>query len=698
MKRLHRGIGLLGLLVASLGTFESQVSAEVLPRKIFAVSQTQPGGVAEVPGAPSDSILFYDVTDIGHGVSSGVFNNSPLFSVWMGFEIFIGEQNDAPEGKPIGNREDFSAVTYNPANGTMYAIAFDSDSPLATDLVGDRMGDFDLYKIDYQAILNDFTTNARPQGTIYAPEFLRIDQADEEFLQTISSPLFDGTVDEKAFGVPHPSLANTVHLPGSFEKIGEVGRSQSPASFFDYQLGFVNPETLVMLDANTGTATPATQDYNIRVLDRVSTSPGAATPPPPALPPNPNQEGGFNGAATQSWNSKIAGRLELDPMAISSPAGWTLVNHDGVLGVWAADSDGGGDDIAFYELNLSGATPTATKRDLFTSPSGGAYPTQFGLAEDPTVDTSTNDGESDYLFVDKAGNLVIVESGFFDPNPDPNAQTGADMSDPPDMIGDPAFEPRVITVEIADYQSPDSNSNGVTEVVPAGGGFNDTAPYSVTSIPISGDLDNDTEVTNTTRVAYDKSTGYLYIIDQDIFDVGQDTFFHEDIYVFDPASGEIVYHEFKPFDIGIFNEGTQIVFTRGDIDGSGMVDYNDILTLKDAIADPTLGGTVTAALGGEWYDLTGDLALTAADLIELVEEILGTALGDFDLDGDVDGRDFLAWQRGGEFGASDLADWQLNYGFSNMALAASVAIPEPAALSMCGLALVIGTMSVRRRL
>jgi hypothetical protein len=36
--------------------------------------------------------------------------------------------------------------------------------------------------------------------------------------------------------------------------------------------------------------------------------------------------------------------------------------------------------------------------------------------------------------------------------------------------------------------------------------------------------------------------------------------------------------------------------------------------------------------------------------------------GDFDGDGNVDGRDFLAWQRNPNIG--NLADWQANYGMS----------------------------------
>jgi hypothetical protein len=67
--------------------------------------------------------------------------------------------------------------------------------------------------------------------------------------------------------------------------------------------------------------------------------------------------------------------------------------------------------------------------------------------------------------------------------------------------------------------------------------------------------------------------------------------------------------------------------------------------------------------------------------------------GDFDDDDDVDGRDFLLWQRGqstpgGPLSASDLADWQANYGAGTGPLSAVIAVPEPASLAMLALALV----------
>ncbi len=61
--------------------------------------------------------------------------------------------------------------------------------------------------------------------------------------------------------------------------------------------------------------------------------------------------------------------------------------------------------------------------------------------------------------------------------------------------------------------------------------------------------------------------------------------------------------------------------------------------------------------------------------------------GDFDVDGDVDGADFLKWQRGASpnpGSAADLAAWRGNFGFSALT-AAGTSIPEPRAalLALC---------------
>ncbi len=66
--------------------------------------------------------------------------------------------------------------------------------------------------------------------------------------------------------------------------------------------------------------------------------------------------------------------------------------------------------------------------------------------------------------------------------------------------------------------------------------------------------------------------------------------------------------------------------------------------------------------------------------------------GDFDEDGDVDGGDFLSWQRNTEVG--ELSDWQNSYGTEQNSLAASSAsIPEPSAILLIVGMVLIGDLS-----
>ena len=70
--------------------------------------------------------------------------------------------------------------------------------------------------------------------------------------------------------------------------------------------------------------------------------------------------------------------------------------------------------------------------------------------------------------------------------------------------------------------------------------------------------------------------------------------------------------------------------------------------------------------------------------------------GDFDSDGDVDGADFLVWQRNTSVG--NLSDWENNYG-STSTLAASTAVPEPNCFMLLGMGLpIVGYFRVKRGL
>ncbi|TWU27401.1 virginiamycin B lyase family protein [Bythopirellula polymerisocia] len=114
------------------------------------------------------------------------------------------------------------------------------------------------------------------------------------------------------------------------------------------------------------------------------------------------------------------------------------------------------------------------------------------------------------------------------------------------------------------------------------------------------------------------------------------------------------------------------------------------------LAFDSSGNLYAAGLSGEISKITPDgtvsLFATATNeslLYIAVTDDLGNPLvlppnglaGDFDFDGDVDGRDFLVWQRGGStngINSGDLADWQTHYG--TPLVATSVAVPEPGSI------------------
>ncbi|TWU28683.1 PEP-CTERM sorting domain-containing protein [Bythopirellula polymerisocia] len=101
---------------------------------------------------------------------------------------------------------------------------------------------------------------------------------------------------------------------------------------------------------------------------------------------------------------------------------------------------------------------------------------------------------------------------------------------------------------------------------------------------------------------------------------------------------------------------------------------------------------ILASLNLTDFDLVADSFFDAADVAAIAALVVAVP-GDFDSDGDVDGRDFLVWQRNTSVG--NLADWQANYGVGLSAV--TTAVPEPTSLVLVGLVLSAATVCGRRR-
>jgi T5SS/PEP-CTERM-associated repeat protein len=120
--------------------------------------------------------------------------------------------------------------------------------------------------------------------------------------------------------------------------------------------------------------------------------------------------------------------------------------------------------------------------------------------------------------------------------------------------------------------------------------------------------------------------------------------------------------------IGAASLGGDIVVSLGNSFAPALGNQFQILTANSISGTPTFDFSAAPLGSGlSWLPIQLSTSLT-------LHVVPSSTPGDFDFDGDVDGRDFLVWQR--NTSAGNLSDWQTNYGFSSLT-AASTAVPEP---------------------
>lgn len=124
-----------------------------------------------------------------------------------------------------------------------------------------------------------------------------------------------------------------------------------------------------------------------------------------------------------------------------------------------------------------------------------------------------------------------------------------------------------------------------------------------------------------------------------------------------PMSLHLVNSDGKAGSLTLNNGANTIM----QISGTGPDEFDTIVAHGNVVVDGTLTLLIDPLIpAGSFID---DPNYTASDgqTFDLITIASSALPGDFDLDGDVDGGDFLSWQRD-NLSSTDLADWQTNYG------------------------------------
>jgi len=489
----------------------------------------------------SKSVVFYDADDM----------SSPLFAVFMGWK---DSNTQLVIGQPVttGVARSVQSMAIDPVTGDTYVLAIDRDAPQGSvytpdaddinfgGLSSNTEGDYDLLKVDFQFAYNDWVTN---QGSSYVT-----------YINTPGQSYTGGAAND-----------NEVDLPGVLDKIGEISKPafndfapNGGAAYIDSHLDFVDQDTLVVLDRVNNAVTaqtdidnaPQANDAQVRVISRVSTSPGAATAPGAA-----GGDGGWNEGTSESWISTVVGSPMMDSVGLGEYVSTALVNDPvtGTLGLWIGENDqpgSTGDPIAFFEINnLTGTAGNGLKQFNV-----GAGTDVFVLDDNPVLDPSSNDGDVTGIHVNPlTGDLFIIEGGFFDTVQD---------------------EPAVIIREVTSYD----NGSGQIEF----------GAWDYIQLDLSLVADDDTLITEGRRTTYDYVNNVMYFYDFDSVAPGAGGSFVFDWYALDLDTGLVTQAHIDAddstrgfgtedrYEFFCLGDGCGSTPLVGDLDGDGFVGINDL--------------------------------------------------------------------------------------------------------------------------
>jgi alpha-amylase len=153
---------------------------------------------------------------------------------------------------------------------------------------------------------------------------------------------------------------------------------------------------------------------------------------------------------------------------------------------------------------------------------------------------------------------------------------------------------------------------------------------------------------------------------------------------------------------------TNLLLKRADVDGSGTANAADVVAMYGHFGPAT------------WlYDMNVDGVVNIADVSTMITQEFRTQPGDFNVDGKVDGADYVLWRDGqgagtqytqgdadldGDVDTADFGVWRAHYGFVRQPLtpgsgsaATAVGVPESTALIQISVVLAIVGLTTKAR-